>query len=340
MSDERISIGTNIALRLALLAAGIYFLYLVRDVVLLVLFAILTAAALSPAIARLRRWRLSRTAAVIIVYAVLLLGGIALLAIFLPLFFSEVKEFLQNWPEYAKRLDTMLSNVQAYLSTFGIDFEREQLFRDIEGNITGWLSNILSATVGFFQGFIHLVGYFFLALYLSLEEKGIEKLFLLLTPKEYHAQALSIASRMQGKVSQWLFGQAILMLIAFAIYYIGLSLLGVPYALAIAFFGGLMELLPYIGPVIAAIPAILVGVLVSPVLGISALVFYIIAHQAEAHIVAPQVMKHSAGLNPVALIMAILIGLELGGALGIVISVPITMMLSVFVDDILLKRQA
>ncbi|MFZ2299512.1 MAG: AI-2E family transporter [Candidatus Moraniibacteriota bacterium] len=339
MSDERIAIGTNIALRLALLAAGIYFLYLVRDVVLLVLFAILTAAALSPAIARLRRWRLSRTAAVIIVYAVLLLGGIALLAVFLPLFFSEVKEFLQNWPEYAKRLDTMLSNVQAYLSTFGIDFEKEQLFRDIEGNITGWLSNILSATVGFFQGFIHLIGYFFLALYLSLEEKGIEKLFLLLTPKEYHAQALSIASRMQGKVSQWLFGQAILMLVAFVIYYIGLSLLGVPYALAIAFFGGLMELLPYIGPVIAAIPAILVGVLVSPVLGISALVFYIVAHQAEAHIVAPQVMKHSAGLNPVALIMAILIGLELGGALGIVISVPITMVLSVFVDDILLKRQ-
>ncbi|MEK9151628.1 MAG: AI-2E family transporter [Patescibacteria group bacterium] len=339
MSDERVTIGTNIALRLVLLAIGIYFLYLVRDVVLLVLFAILTAAALSPAIAKLQKWRLSRVAAVIIVYSILLFASVALLAILLPLFFSEVKEFLQNWPEYAKRLDTTLSSVQTYLSTFGVDFQKEQFFQNVEGNITGWLSNILSATVGFFQGFIHLIGYFFLALYLSLEEKGIEKLFLLLTPKEYHAQALSIASRMQGKVSQWLFGQAILMLIAFVIYYIGLSLLGVPYALAIAFFGGLMEILPYIGPVIAAIPAILVGVLVSPVLGISALVFYIIAHQAEAHIVAPQVMKHSAGLNPVALIVAILIGLELGGALGIIIAVPITMMLSVFVDDILMKRQ-
>ncbi len=340
MSDARVVVGTNIALRLVVLAVGIYFLYLIRDVVLLVLFAILTAAALSPAIARLQRWRLSRTAAVIIMYAVLLSGGIALLAIFLPLFFAEVKEFLHNWPEYAKRLDVTLSGAQAYLSTFGIDFQKERFFQDLEGDITGWLSNILSATVGLFQSFIHLVGYFFLALYLSLEEKGIEKLFLLLTPKEYHAQALSIASRMQGKVSQWLFGQAILMLVAFVIYYIGLTLIGVPYALAIAFFGGLMEILPYIGPVIAAIPAILVGVLVSPVLGISALVFYIIAHQAEAHIVAPQVMKHSAGLNPVALIVAILIGLELGGALGIIIAVPITMMLSVFVDDILMKRQA
>jgi hypothetical protein len=114
-------------------------------------------------------------------------------------------------------------------------------------------------------------------------------------------------------VSQWLFGQALLMLIAFVMYYIGLSILGVPYALAIAFFGGLMEILPYIGPILAAIPAVLVGLLVSPVLGVSALIFYIIAHQAEAHIVAPQVMKHSAGLNPVALIVAILIGLELGG---------------------------
>lgn len=340
MIDERVAMGTKLALRLILLAAGIYFLYLIRDVVFLVVFATLTAAALSPAIAKLRKWHLSRASAVIIAYAVLLLGTVALLAVFLPLFFTEVKEFLQNWPEYAKRLDTTLATVQAYLGTFGIDFQKEQFFQSIEGNITGGLSNIFSATVGLFQGFIHLIGYFFLALYLSLEEKGIEKLFLLLTPEEYHAQALSIASRMQGKVSQWLFGQAILMLVAFVIYYIGLSLLDVPYALAIAFFGGLMELLPYIGPVIAAIPAILVGVLVSPVLGVSALIFYVIAHQAEAHIVAPQVMKHSAGLNPVALIIAILIGLELGGALGIILSVPITMVLSVFVDDILEKKQA
>lgn len=338
MLDERIAIGTKIALRLAIWAAIFYFLYLVRDVVLLVLFAILTAAALSPAIARLRKWRLSRTAAVIIVYLIVLSGGALLLAVFLPLLFAEVKEFLQSWPEYAKHLDTSLSSIQTYLSTFGIDFQKEQFFQDIEGNVVGGLSDIFSKTVGLFQSFIHLIGFFFLALYLSLEEKGIEKLFLLLTPKEYHTQALSIASRMQGKVSQWLFGQALLMLIAFVMYYIGLTLLGVPYALAIAFFGGLMEILPYIGPILAAIPAVLVGLLVSPILGISALIFYVIAHQVEAHIVAPQVMKHSAGLNPVVLIVAILVGLELGGPLGIILSVPITMMLSVFVEDIFIKR--
>ena len=271
----------------------------------------------------------------------LLLGaGILLLAVFLPLFFSELKQFLSNWPEYAKRLDALMHGVEVYAQSIGMEFSKDGFLQNIEGSVSEWFSQIFSTTIGLFRGFIHFIGYFFLALYLSLEEKGIENFFLLLTPKQYHAQALSIASRMQGKVSQWLFGQMILMLIAFVMYYIGLSILGVPYALAIAFFGGLMEILPYIGPVLAAVPAIIIGLLSSPVLGFSAFIFYIVAHQIEAHIVAPQVMKHSAGLSPVALIIAILVGLELGGALGIILAVPIIMVLSVFVEDILVKRSA
>ncbi len=337
--NERVDAGTKLLIRAAIIVGLLYTLYLIRNVVLLVLLAVLTSAALVPAIGKLRQWGLSRTAAVIVVYTVLFSIVILLVAVFLPLFFSEVKEFLQSWPLYTTRLDSLLGGLAAYLSSIGIDFNKDQLMQSIGGNITDGFTHIYSTTINLFQGFIHAIGFFFLALYLSLEEKGIEKFFLLLTPKEYHTQALSIASRMQGKVSQWLFGQVILMLIAFVMYYIGLSLLGVPYALAIAFFGGLMEILPYIGPVLAAIPAVLIGLLSSPVLGFSALVFYVIAHQVEAHIVAPQVMKHSAGLSPVALILAILIGLELGGAIGIILSVPITMMLSVFVEDILVKRQ-
>jgi predicted PurR-regulated permease PerM len=338
--NERVDAGTKLLIRAALIVGLLYLLYLIRSVVLLTLLSVLTSAALVPAIGKLQQWKFSRTAAVIIVYTLLFSVCTISIAVFLPLFFSEVKEFLRTWPLYASRLDSLLGGLAGYLSSIGIDFNKDQLMQNIGGNISEGFTHIYATTINLFQGFIHAIGFFFLALYLSLEEKGIEKFFLLLTPKEYHAQALSIASRMQGKVSQWLFGQAILMLIAFVMYYAGLSLLGVPYALAIAFFGGLMEILPYIGPVLAAIPAIIIGLLSSPVLGFSALVFYVVAHQVEAHIIAPQVMKHSAGLSPVALILAILIGLELGGALGIILSVPITMVLSVFVEDILVKRSA
>ena len=338
--NEHVEIGTKVLIRAALLLAVAYVVYLIRDVVLLVLLAVLTAAALVPAIAKLRGFGLSRTTSVIICYTLLFFSGVLLLSVFFPLFFSEIKQFLENWPVYTKRLDSFVSGFEVYFQSIGIEWNKEEFSQNIEGNITHWFSQIFSTTINLFQGFIHFIGYFFLALYLSLEEKGIEKFFLMLTPKRYHEQALSIATRMQGKVSQWLFGQMLLMLIAFGIYYIGLSLLGVPYALAIALFGGFMEILPYVGPVLAAVPAIVIGLLSSPVLGASALAFYIVAHQVEAHIVAPQVMKHSAGLNPVALIVAILIGLELGGALGIILAVPITMILSVFVEDLFEKRQA
>lgn len=338
--DERVEVGTKLLFRTALLIGGVYLLYLLRDVALLVLFAVLTAAALTPAIVKLRKWGLSRTAAVIITYAVLFLGGIAILMVLIPIFFSETKEFLTNWPKYANQFGTSFSGIEAYLQGIGIDFKRADFFANIEGSAAQWFGGLFSTTVNLFQGFIHVIGFFFLALYLSIEEKGIEKFFLMLTPEQYRTHALSIASRMQGKVSQWLFGQMILMIIAFAMYYIGLTIIGVPYALAIAFFGGLMEILPYIGPVLAAVPAILVGLLYSPALGFAALVFYLIAHQIEAHIIAPQVMKRSANLNPVALIIAILVGIELDGPVGVILAVPITMMLSVFVEDILIREKS
>jgi len=338
-SNEKVDVGTRLLLRAALLAGGIYLLFLLRDVVMVVLFAVLTAAALTPAVNKLREWGLSRTAAVILSYTVLLFGGVAIIGVCIPVLFIEIKDFLTQWPRYAEQLSVFLSGFDTYARNFGVSVDRQALSATFEGSVAEWFGGFFSTTLSLFQGFIHAIGFFFLALYLSLEEKGIEKFFLMLTPDEYHTHALSLASRMQGKVSQWLFGQALLMLIAFAIYYIGLLIIGVPYALAIAFFGGLMEIIPYIGPVLAAIPAIIIGLLYSPGLGLAALIFYLIAHQVEAHIIAPQVMKRSANLNPVVLIIAILVGIELGGPLGVILAVPMTMVLSVFVEDIFEKRQ-
>lgn len=338
-SNEKVDVGTRLLVRAVLLIGGMYLLYLLQDVVIVVLFAVLTAAALTPAINKLREWGLSRTVAVILVYAILFSGGVALVGICIPVLFVEIKEFLSHWPQYTEQLGTLFSGFDTYTQTVGLPLDRQALFMNMERSVSTWFGGLFSTTLNLFQGFIHAIGFFFLAVYLSLEEKGIEKFFLMLTPDEYHAHALSLASRMQGKVSQWLFGQVLLMLIAFVIYYIGLLIIGVPYALAIAFFGGLMEIIPYIGPVLAAIPAIIIGLLYSPGLGLAALIFYLIAHQVEAHIIAPQVMKRSANLNPVALIIAILVGIELGGPLGVILAVPMTMVLSVFVEDIFEKRQ-
>lgn len=337
--DERVEAGTKILFRIVLLALGLWFLYLIRDVVLLMFLAVLTSAALSPAIARLKSFGFSRTAAVALSYSVLFFGIVTILALLVPVFLDEMRDFISKWPVYTEHFGRTLALIEQYLSPLGISFHKEALFVDLEQGTSETFQGIFSTTISFFSGIISVLGFFFLALYLSLEEKGIEKFFLLLTPERYHRYALSLAERMSGKVSQWLFGQLLLMIIVFVMYYIGLSLLGIPYALAIAFFGGLMEIIPYVGPIIAGFPAVIMGLLISPVMGFSVLAFYVIAHQLEGHIIAPQVLKRSIGLNPVVLILVVLIGAKLGGPLGILIAVPATMMLSVLVEDFINKKE-
>ncbi len=337
--ESIIETGTKLILRVAFLAGLAYFLYLVRNTVILVMLSVLTAAAFYPLIDRLDRWRFSRTGAVIAVYLGFLTLIVGTVAIFIPLFISEVKNFAEAWPVYGNKLSGILSGLEHYFGSFGIEFNREQLFTEIEAGLSQAASNIVSTTVDIFSGLIHFFGYFFLAMYLSLEENGIEKFFLALTPDQYHARASEFAVRIRTRVSKWLGAQLLLMFIVFIIYYIGLSIFGVPYALAIALFGGLVEIIPYIGPILAAIPAVLLGLLEAPAIGLSLLVYYVIAHQLESHIIAPQVMKHSAGLSPVVLIVSVLIGLELGGVVGVLLAVPISMIAGVFVEDFLEKQQ-
>lgn len=338
-TETVVDIGTKLIFRVAIFVAGAYFLYLLRDIVLLVLLAVLTAAAFYPLIGRLERWRFSRTGAVVAVYLAFLALIIAMVAVFVPLFISEVKNFASTWPAYAERLSGILSSLESYFRSLGVDFSREQLFGEIESGLSHSAGNIVATTVGVFSGLIHFFGYFFLALYLSLEEDGIEKFFLALTPERYHSRAAGFARKIRDRVSRWLGAQLLLMLIVFAIYYVGLLVLGVPYALAIAFFGGLVEIIPYIGPILAGVPAVLFGSLEAPVIGLSILLYYIVAHQLESHVIAPQVMKHSAGLNPVVLIVSVLIGLELAGAVGVLIAVPAAMVAGVFVEDFLEKKK-
>ncbi|MEI9966668.1 MAG: AI-2E family transporter [Candidatus Moraniibacteriota bacterium] len=175
-TKEAVQIGTTLILRIAFVLVAAWLVYLLRDIVFLVLAAMLTSMALRPAIIKLSRYGLSRSAAVIIVYAVIFLGGVGLLALFIPLLFSEVKDFLAAWPAYLNQLDTTLAAFQVYLEEFGIPFSREQFLVGADGTFGHWFGSLFSTTVDIARGLIHFIGYFFLSLYLSLEEKGLEKL--------------------------------------------------------------------------------------------------------------------------------------------------------------------
>jgi predicted PurR-regulated permease PerM len=334
-TDQQVEVGTKLLVRAVLMFLGLVLLFMIRDIIILTFLAIIVSSSLSPIIKWLHQKKLHRASAVVLVYLFVLVTMGLLVALIIPPFVNQIGDFASSFPNYLNKL----SQLVWYFDTHYFAFDQAAFLKNVQSSFTGSFSGIFSKTVGFFSGLISFIVFFFLSLYMSLEEDGIEKFLVSVTPVQYKKYVTTLAKRTQTKISHWLLGQLVLMITVFLMYFIGLSLLGVPYALLLAILGGALEIIPYVGPIIAAIPAVLMGALISPVLGLSTLIFYTVAHQIESHVITPQVMKRAIGVNPVAIILSLLIGAKMGGLLGIILAVPAAAVIGIFVEDFLEKRK-
>ena len=128
----------------------------------------------------------------------------------------------------------------------------------------------------------------------------------------------------ENQLGGWVRGQLVLMLVIAVFTYIGFLLIGIPYALPLAILAGFLEILPNIGPTIAAVPAITIAYISSgPALAVVALLFSILVQQLENNVIVPKVMRENANVNPLISIIAILIGLQLAGVVGALLAIPL-----------------
>ena len=151
---------------------------------------------------------------------------------------------------------------------------------------------------------------------------------------------MDVFNRMQKKLGLWLRGQLILCLVIFILTYIGLLILGVKYALIIAVIAGLTEFIPYLGPVLGAIPAVFIAFTQSPTLALFTAILYIIIQQIENNFLVPKIMQKAVGLNPIVSIVAIMIGFSVGGVVGALLSIPVATAGTVLVEDMLHNKHA
>jgi predicted PurR-regulated permease PerM len=124
------------------------------------------------------------------------------------------------------------------------------------------------------------------------------------------------------------------MFIVGCLTYIGLYFLGIKYALTLALVAALLEIIPYIGPILAAIPAVILGFAQSPFLALLVILLFVVIQQLENYIIVPQVMKKTVGLNPIVIIIVMLIGAKLAGVIGIILAVPVAAAVAEFLKDI------
>lgn len=320
-----------------LIVAAVYFLYRVVDVLALVFVAIIFATALEPAVNWMNRIRIPRSLAVLILYLVIFLVLSLIMVLMVPPLIAQVTELARSFPYYYDKLLSAFS----YVSGTGQDqvaSTLQQSLQNLGSHLTEATSSIISTLVGIFGGILQFLVLLTIAFYLVVDEDGIMRFVRSITPSTYQPYIIQMMRRLKAKLGSWLRGQLLLMLIIAILTYIGLRLLGAQYALLLALWAGTTEIIPYVGPILGAIPAIFLALSVSPLQALLIMGLYIVIQQLENSIIVPMVMRRTVGLNPIVTIVAIVIGAKLGGVVGAIISIPVAVSVGVFLSDFFEKR--
>ncbi|PJA87010.1 MAG: hypothetical protein CO141_01715, partial [Candidatus Moranbacteria bacterium CG_4_9_14_3_um_filter_42_9] len=298
MEKRQVEISTGIIFRTILIVLALWFLYLVRDIIALIFVAILIVSAIDPAVDWLQRRKIPRILGVSLVYAVLLAAISLAVSFLVPPLVNQLKDFYQKILEYGQAVGVSLEVLKNYFPSGNADISQQ-----LSGNINDELSllsgKIFTGTVGIFSGFFSAMVMLVMAFYMAVKENGTKNFIVSVMPEKHKEYAANLTERIEDKMGRWVQGQLVLMVVIFALDFIGLSLLNVPYALALAIFAGLFEVIPYIGPIVSAVPGIILGFTVSPFIGIMTLLLYWLVQQFENYVILPQVMKKAVGLNPI-----------------------------------------
>ena len=312
--------------------------YLVRGALLLIYISALVAIGLSPVVTRLERRRirgrkpLPRWVAILEVYLLLLVVIVILTVLVVPPLIEQARAFWAAIP-------TLLDRGQTWLMERGVLSQKLSLGDAIQqaagGGGTDAVSTIVGAISGFVGGVFGFLTILILAFYLLLDSRSLFRHFIRLFPKGERDRVEDASRRISSKVSAWLAGQLFLGAIIGTTAGFFLWLLGVPYFFVLALIAGLGEMIPVVGPILSAIPAVAVALTVSPATALFASIFFLVQQQIENHVLVPKVMARQVGVSAGIVIIALLIGGSLLGIVGAILAVPTAAVLQVVVQELL-----
>ena len=336
---KEIEISTGVVFRTILILLALWFLYSVLDIIMLVFVSVIIVAAIEPLVDYLQKKKIPRTASVLGVYSALLLMISFSIYFLIPPLVNQSREFSDNLPSYFQSFGNFMTHLQEIFRAKNITLDVNQFGSNFSNLLSSLPQNIFSGTVGVFSTFISVIIVFSLVFYMSVEEDGIKKFIYSISPTTYRDYAAGLTLRIKEKIGKWMLGQLFMMLVVFIMVSLGMTLIGMPYALILGLFAGVMEIIPYIGPIVCSIPGIILGFLISPTMGFLAVLIYVITQLLEGQVIVPQVMKKAVGLNPILVIIALLIGVRLGGVMGAVLAIPTATAISLFINDLIEKKK-
>lgn len=330
---QKIDIASRTIFRTVLILIAFWFVYIIRDVLLLLFAAVIIAAAIEPVANRLQRRRIPRAATVALVYITVIAVVSLVISLLIPALTTQLAQLAQTLPAMVERLEQR-EVVAALIQQEAVVESLQQFLNRIGDGLTATGGTIVEQTRSLFSGLTSLLFVFIIAFYLVVERHALQKAFRMLVPKRHSAYVEQTLERVQAGIGRWVLAQLTLGVVVGLVVGLGLWLLGFKYALVLGLLAGIFEIIPVIGPIIAAVPGVVIGFSQSLWFGMVALVFYVVVQQLENHWLVPTVMRRATGLNPLVTIIAVLLGARLYGVIGVIVAVPIATIISIFWSDL------
>lgn len=315
---QKIDISHKTIIFITLFILGLWITYLIRDLLIILFVAIIFVSALSPMVDALVKLKIPKVLSIALAYVAIIAIVAGLIVSILPPLIEQSSRLIVAGP----------SLVAQFFNITNID---KSVF---SSEVTSLSRNLFSITLALFDNLLAIIFLLVLTFYMLLERDNLETRIALLFKSRGERVRRSIV-KIEERLGAWLRGQLVLSLIIGVLSYIGLVILDIPYALPLAMIAGIMEVIPVIGPIISAIPAIFVALTISPILSVGVAAMYFVIQQLENHLIVPQVMKRAVGLNPLIVILAIAIGSRLLGVAGALLAVPMAVVFQIIAAEVI-----
>ena len=328
--DVNFHISTMALVKIVIVALIMVVLYMIRDIILMLVVAMILASAMDPLVDWLyRKAKFPRGLSVIMVY-LFFLGLLAMIVYFLiPPIIVEFSQLSSRIEGFRHDLSNRAGDLAQTLNQLGLARGLSALGQ----SFSDLTNDVFQKTLGVVGSFVQLIGILVFTFYLISSENGMKNFIRSLVPYKHQAYVLGLTDKIQKKIGYWLLGQLVLSGFIFVFTFLGLTALGIKYALALALLAGLLEIVPYLGPILSAIPAVFVAFAHSPTQAAFVVLLYIVIQQTENYILVPKVMGKTVGANPLIILLAVLIGFKIAGIIGLLMAVPIVGAVTVFVND-------
>ena len=309
----------------------------VRGALVLVYISGLVAIGLSPLVSELERkrflrQRVPRWASILVIYLCIISIIVGLGVLVIPAIVMQARDLARELPQ-------LLHQAQQWLINRGLLTREITALEAVQQTATSsgaqdTIGLIAGAVWGFVGGVFGVITMLVLAFYLLVDSSGLVNVFLRLFPREKRARVDGACRRVTTKISAWLGGQLLLGGIIGSTAALGLFLMGVPFFWVLALIAGIGELIPIVGPILSALPAIAVALSVKPSLALGVIAFFFAQQQLENHLLVPKIMQRQVGISPVFVITALLIGGSLLGVIGAILAVPTAAIVQVLFQEI------